>query len=114
MQCLNNSLTRQTGTTGQLVNSQTMSCHLDTVADELACPSKRRLPVADAGVRDDVLAYLFLLNSFFLHYDDPSMSKVLFCIICSQPEIATVGVHEPPLLMKPYSSDFRTRVRVVE
>src|SRR5712692_9797169 len=52
-----------------------MSCHLDTVADELACPSKRRLPVTDAGVRDDVLAYLFLLNSFFLHYGSPGMSK---------------------------------------
>src|SRR6266545_6647096 len=76
-----------------------MSCHLDTVADELACPSKRRLPVADARVRDDVLAYLFLLNSFFLHYDGPTMSKAFLCIICPRPEIATGAVHEPPLLL---------------
>src|SRR5713226_4295789 len=79
-----------------------MSYHLYTIADKLACPSKRRLPVTDAGVRDDVLAYLFLLNSFFLHYDGPSMNKALLCISVHNQKLQQERfTNRPYLLMKP-------------
>lgn len=67
MQRFNNSLAGEVSAARELVDRQTLGCHLDAVADKLPCPFKRRLSMTDPRVSNNVLTEFFRLLSFFRH-----------------------------------------------